>query len=369
MSDQFCEFERDHPLSFQHRIDPATLEALGLPKPKNQHRGIARASIIAEAIVAHDEGKSVSYSRRRQFYPGRRRYMGAAFTYDNVVPEIEALCAAQLLCEQRAAAGTREWQSTFCATPALLEACYQALASRAFSFHLHDPIRMRIKLPDGRNLVVDYQDTAQTRAMRKQIVGINFDYSGLDLDLPCIQKTALHWIVDDCKIRPTPPIIYRVFNRGCWACGGRAYGFWQQLPKRYRAQLLINGESVAEPDYRGLHAALIYAARGVPLVGDPYDLDGFERGQCKLAFLVAVNSKSLRDAISSLVRRHGMDRTAATNIIAALKAKHNRVSDALCSDAGIRLMRQDSDLILASTRVPRRRAERVNDFETAQCGI
>jgi hypothetical protein len=38
------------------------------------------------------------------------------------------------------------------------------------------------------------------------------------------------------------------------------------------------------------------------------------------------------------------------DIIAAIMAKHNGVSDAFCSDAGIRLMRQDSDLILASTR-------------------
>ena len=188
--------------------------------------------------------------------------------------------------------------------------------------------------------------------MRRGIEGINADYSGLVLDLPSVEKTDHHWIVEESTIRPTPLILYRVFNRGSWVCGGRAYAYWQQLPKCFRAQLLINGEPVAEPDYRGLHAALIYAERGMRLVGeeDPYEIDGFERGQSKLAFLIAVNSKSTRDAIGSLVRRHGMDRAAATNIIAATMAKHNRVSDAFCSDAGIRLMRQDSDLILASTR-------------------
>ena len=66
-------------------------------------------------------------------------------------------------------------------------------------------------------------------------------------------------------IRPTPLFLYRVFNRGCWACGGRAYAWWQQLPKCFRAQLLINDEPVAEPDYSALHAALIYAERGVPI--------------------------------------------------------------------------------------------------------
>jgi hypothetical protein len=45
-----------------------------------------------------------------------------------------------------------------------------------------------------------------------------------------------------------------------------------------------------------------------------------------------------------------MDCAVATKIMEALKAKHSRVSDAFCLNAGIRLMRQDSDLILASTR-------------------
>jgi hypothetical protein len=52
MSDEFCNFERDRPLSFQHRIDPATLEALALPKPKNERRAIARASLLPRELHA-----------------------------------------------------------------------------------------------------------------------------------------------------------------------------------------------------------------------------------------------------------------------------------------------------------------------------
>lgn len=342
---------RDRPLRFHHRIDEPALESLGLPKPKNEHRKIARASILAEAILAQDEGKAVSYSRRRQSYTGRQRYMGPAYTYSNVISAIDVLCTAGLLEEQRAKSGSREWQSTFCAKTALLSMrSRESSVIGDFTFHIFDPIRLRDKLPDGSSLLIDYRDAAQTRAMRREIEGINADYSSLILDLPCVQKTDHHWIVEKSIIRPTPLFLYRVFNRGSWSCGGRAYAWWQQLPKCFRAQLLINDEQVAEPDYSALHAALIYAERGVPLSGDPYELDGFERGQCKLAFLIAVNSKSARDATASLVRRHGMDRAVATKIMHALTAKHSRVSDAFCSDAGIRLMRQDSDLILASTR-------------------
>ena len=351
MSDDFFSYGRDRPLSFRHRIDKAALESLGLPKPKNKHREIARASILAEAILAHDEGKAVSYSRRRQSYTGQQRYTGSAFTYANVISEIDLLKLSGLIEEHRADPGTRGWQSIFNATPVLLNS-WNCTSSdcRGFSFHPNGPIRLAIKGNDARRRLIDYRDTAQTRAMRKEVEVINAGYSGLVLDLPCAQKTALHWVLEKSSIRPTPPSLYRVFNRGSWACGGRAYAWWQQLPKCFRGQLLINDEPVAEPDYSALHATLIYAERGVPLVGDPYDLDGFERGQCKLAFLIAVNSKSPRDAIGSLARRHGMDRAVATKIIAALMAKHSHVSDAFCSDAGIRLMRQDSDLILACTR-------------------
>ena len=120
MSDDFCTYERDRPLSFRHRIDKAALVSLGLPKPKNEHREIARASILAEAILAHDEGKVVSFSRRRQSYTGRQRYMGPAYTYSNMISAIDVLGTAGLLDEHRAKPGSREWQSTFCATPALL---------------------------------------------------------------------------------------------------------------------------------------------------------------------------------------------------------------------------------------------------------
>jgi hypothetical protein len=263
MSDDFYSYERDRPLSFRHRIDKTALESLGLPKPKNEHREIARASILAEAIFAHDEGKAVSYSRRRQFYTGRQRYMGSAYTYANVISEIDVLGTAGLLEEQRAKSGSRERQSTFNATSALLSISSHASSDvRDFTFHRFDPIRLRDKLPDGSSLLIDYQDTAQTRAMRREIEVINAGYSGLVLDLPCAQKTGHHWIVGKSTIRPTPLFLYRVFNRGCWACGGRAYAYWQQLPKCFRAQLLINGELVVQSTSRRLDIRRTWCAFG-----------------------------------------------------------------------------------------------------------
>ena len=93
--------------------------------------------------------------------------MGPAYTYTNVISEIDVLGQAGILDEQRAISGSREWQSTFRATPAPLSAYAHALR-RDFSFHIFDPIRLRDKLLNS-SVLIDYRDTAKTRAMRREI--------------------------------------------------------------------------------------------------------------------------------------------------------------------------------------------------------
>ena len=86
------EGERDRPLSFHWRtIDFARIHALGVPHQKDKDRNAARNAILTEAILAHDEGRWVSYSRRKEFYAGLRRYHGTAYTYATVTAAIDEL--------------------------------------------------------------------------------------------------------------------------------------------------------------------------------------------------------------------------------------------------------------------------------------
>ncbi|TXN38892.1 hypothetical protein FV227_21720 [Methylobacterium sp. WL119] len=84
--------ERDRPLTFlwRPRIDER-IASVVLPPARSSRHEIARQRIIAEAVLAHEEGRFVSYSRRKAFYAGRRRYNGAAFTYTNVLSAVEDL--------------------------------------------------------------------------------------------------------------------------------------------------------------------------------------------------------------------------------------------------------------------------------------
>ena len=322
---------------------------LGLPAPKNKNRADARASIVAEVLLAHPEGKAVSISRRKQYYSDRRRYFGPSGTFANVTAEVSILAEAGLLMEERTKPGSRGHQSTIRASSALIQAI-PAFTDKDVSFHLHEILILRNELPGGPREILDYFDTGTTRIMRNQLSRINRDYAELTLVLPCAKKIGLHWVLDRFSIRATPLALYRVFNRGSWDCGGRAYAFWQQLPKIYISQLLLNAEPVSEPDYSAIHASLIYAERGIRLVGDPYELDGFERVQGKLAFNVAINSKSSRDTIGALMHSHEMTREQATKILHELKLKQRQIVDVFCSDAGVRFMKIDSELILAATR-------------------
>jgi hypothetical protein len=110
--------------------------------------------------------------------------------------------------------------------------------------------------------------------------------------------------------------------------------------------MLINGETTLEPDFVALHPSIAYALRGVQFVGDPYETAEFPRNYGKAAFNIALNAKSYPSARAAIARDLKLDMASATNLLAAITSKHRAVSDLFFSDAGVRLMRIDSDIAL-----------------------
>ena len=176
------------------------------------------------------------------------------------------------------------------------------------------------------------------------------------------------------------PCVYRVFSRGSWRKHGRLYGWWQNLPKSYRKQLRLNGETVALPDYRGLHAAMLYARAGARLDGDPYDVGGgFSRDQAKAAFNIGVNARTVSDAIGAIADKTDFARHQAMALFEAtpdapspdrqsLRQRCRRRPDAAgcrdidrdlrdCKHAGIAVLPVHDELVVAA-----RYASRVTEF-------
>ena len=342
--------ERDWPLAFRWRTEESAVADV-FPSTGRQVRQDARNAVLTEALLADESNHWVSFSRRKSFYTGRRRYNGTSFTYRSVLAAVADGVEAGLIVEDRALPGSRGRQSRLHATPLLsgwLKDC-------PVHFEPHEVIWLR----DHDGKLVDYAETGRTRRLREEIEAINADMSNTVVELtgPHVHKVGRHWVVAGNYLLPTPPRVYRIFNRGSFEKGGRLYGWWQGLPSQYRAAMTMNGEPVFEPDYAQLHAQIIYAVRGIPLIGDAYETGEFPRNYGKLAFNIAVNAKDHRRANAAISQHLKIDRRIASKLLEAIITKHKAVADVFCSDAGVTLMRIDSDITLIA----------INDCRS--CGI
>ena len=297
--------ERDIPLLFYFTIKNKAvivdrLKALGYPKPKNAHWEAARLSIFAEAVAAYDIGREISYSRNQNFYSHLGRYYGTAFSFDRVVGSIDQAAEFKTpsgekcpLLESYKVTCYSKKQSTFKATPRLVE----LFEDVDFEFQFFDVIRLREDPPiderksktkwkkvkgwmkvKKRSRLIDYVETDETRRMRAEIEKINAYLENVGFRLPPVlamdkadRKRLGRFIEFDEKCVLQGPLkIHRSFCRGSFNYGGRAYGWWQQLSKELRAQILLGGEKVAEPDFSQFHATILYAQRGLKAPDDAY---------------------------------------------------------------------------------------------------
>jgi hypothetical protein len=331
------EGKRDKPLTLNWApIEPDAYDCLGLPALSSRNAMKARTALITEVLAAGD--RWISYSRDKHFYTRGQRYYRPTYTYHSILPAVGQLADAGLFEHEKMPPGHRGFQSRFRGTPALLAEMVRV------------PIEYRpleiIILRDTDGNPVDYRDSRETRRMRKQLLEFNEALLG--------QQIAL----GDRVIREGDRLdnggraqakLHRVFHRSDFNLGGRFYGgYWQNIGDRDRIK--INGEDTVEHDYAGMHIRLLYAEAGKPAPADPYDVDGWPRKQIKLALLIAINARTHIDAVRALADalRIGGGVAApfatAQALIRAAKAHHPHIAHAIGSDAGVRLMREDSKI-------------------------
>ncbi len=368
---------KDIPLSFCFKLkDKATivdrLKAAGLPRANNPKWEAARLSVYAEAVKAYPTKRWISYSRNRNGYYGfGKRYFGTAYNYERVIDAVDQGAKCGLL-ENKKETCYSSRQSTFRATPELVRLFRDA----DYAFQFFDEIRLRKSPPDEggrkwktgkgwtkvkrRSQLVGYADDADTHRMRAEVQTINEFLGRMQLALPDAlelqQKDVLSNIgryveFDDRCLLITPLRMFRSFCRGTFDCGGRAYGWWQQLSKDLRSQILLEGETVAEPDFSQLHATILYAQRGLCVPGDAYTVPGHSRDTIKKTFQMIVNARTTQAAIGAVQKelkaanlQH--DKTSAARIVRAVKAAHPKIKDDFASDKGVKMMRTDSDIIV-----------------------
>ncbi len=341
----FDRAERDHPLVLRYLVPEDFTAPLALPKVSPQLEA-ALGQIAAIALdKARHEQPWVSYSRNRNHYAQRgSRYdeRPELYRYGIIPPMVDVLAASGHLTSVVAPPDPHcGWQSVFRAAPKLIEALGSAPPPLA-----RPKKRALIWLRDENKQLTDFRDTERTARMRRHLIEINEAIGELAIELPagCGDRCGDVLTIGGSCINLSSTKLWRIFNVD-FKNGGRSYGhFVENIPKAIRAQLTIGGEPVAEPDYPAHHLRILYALCDLPLPGDPYVLDGWDRGMVKLAVLILINAPTLQSAIGAIRRRYGINWRTALRLIEAIKVRHAPIEAHFHSGAGRWLQRIDADM-------------------------
>jgi hypothetical protein len=337
--------DRDHPLVLRYNPPEGWLKPLGLA-PASARKEQAQAQIAAIAVdKARHQPSYILYSRNRNHYARRgKRYdeWPDLYRFSIIPAAVDALADAGFV-ENEIAPRDPNYgrQSRFRATLALIEALGKVPPPLAKLKR-----RALVQLRDKDKQLIDFRDTERTRRMCRHLAEINEAIGSLKIELPggIGERDDDVLVIGDSCINLGNNALYRIFNLN-FRHGGRLYGHWTQgVPKRLRAELTIDGEPIAEPDYRAHHLRILYALDGLPLDGDPYDIDGWLRETVKRALLILINAPTRERAIRAIVYRCEIDRGAAERLVNELKQKHKPIEMHFHSGAGLRLQRIDSDM-------------------------
>jgi hypothetical protein len=213
---------------------------------------------------------------------------------------------------------------------------------------------------------VEYDDTDFTKDIRRELGAYNQLLQETYIDIgtleePFVVRTKKDGTTQRIKIDQSKKFVRRIFSRGDWKYNGRFYGgFWQQVGSEYRKDIYVNDSPTVEVDYKGLHAAILSAEKGIVYGGDRYELGSVvcprldkqqQRKAVKLLVLAAINAKDRSSAFGAFRQAQPtgsvektLDNDELILLLDTFLHQHPYLEDGICSDQGIRLMNVDSHI-------------------------
>ncbi len=206
-------------------------------------------------------------------------------------------------------------------------------------------------LRDDKKQLLDYKETAETWRIRDILKLVNKVNAEATIEF------------ENDKLNAVLTAIFK--NK--FTMGGRLYtkGYrhHQGFSGANRKEITINGESIVELDYSGLHPNLLYSAEGIQYFGDPYkaiDNRGVLRDFLKMILLCLINSKIRVQAISAAnfwLYEHKEEKAKLENEIGAININefvdkffevHKKISHYFCNEnkTGLRSMNKDAKIAL-----------------------
>jgi hypothetical protein len=178
-------------------------------------------------------------------------------------------------------------------------------------YHKKNEIILRAKKleDEERGKEIVYPESQNIKNMRSNIKKLNkylgkFDVS---LEIPNFLKKSLERRLS-YPVDFTRKDFFRVFNDSVFNRGGRFYGHWvQNVPKKYRSKIEINGERVCELDYNGMHLRMLYSKDGIDLdMVNPYRIMGLypkDKPLSKIVMQCIINAENRHAALKGAFKK------------------------------------------------------------------
>ena len=204
--------------------------------------------------------------------------------------------------------------------------------------------------PAKKKILTDYRSNKKIDTMRRDVESIN----------EMLQSAN----IKGCGV----PSLVRIFTDD-FDTHGRLYAMgdsWQNMRSDLRGNIRIDGESVVEDDYSGIHITMLYDLAGLPVPAKAFTFDEWAeyRSLVKRAFYTLVNANTLQSAIGAIKHSNEMSsyiahvmsqdgwidvidaEAEAIKLVEAIKERHSAVSEHFHTGAGMKLMNLDSNLAM-----------------------
>jgi len=192
--------------------------------------------------------------------------------------------------------------------------------------------------------LVDYADDEDSQLFRYQMERINSALNAADITFDGAP-------VGPVTLRRTF-LLRRPQDEVAFSLNGRlAGGFWMQLPATDRHRIRINGEQLADLDYKAMFVQLAYRHRDWQLseTFDPYVIPGLEghRDAAKLAMLSLLGRQGKMRRLSPELKQALPEGWDAARLNKAVKELHPDLVPLLGEDKAVDLMFDESQILVA----------------------
>ncbi|MBB3303084.1 DNA-binding MarR family transcriptional regulator [Rhizobium sp. BK077] len=274
---------------------------------------------------------------------GGTRYDRRAFTVDVLRQSIKDAENAGLVSVEKGK--FKERRTVVVPTPRFRQLVAEYAVSIVDIHHLAG--RETIELWTGSNrgrdkMPVHYEDCPEADALRAQMAEINRVLNDADIRLDGEPTSPIHLVRQFHTDQPGDAI---KFDRH-----GRIYGgFWEDLPRKKRGFLTIDGEPVADLDFSSMFVQLAYFHQGAePLPGDQYEIPGLEgyRSAVKSPMVSLFFRKVEAQRLPAGSREELPEGWNMTRFKAAVKIRHPAIAHLFDTNVGFELMARESEILV-----------------------